>query len=55
MVINGSDLGALLPFGKALRVALVFKNGTFALTVLSNVVLLLSGGQCYGIVWSCSP
>lgn len=47
-MINGSDLGALLPFSEALRVAIIFKNGTFALTVLSDVVLLLSGGQCYG-------
>lgn len=54
-MINGSDLGALLPFSEALRVAIIFKNGTFALTVLSDVVLLLSGGQCYGGAWSCSP
>lgn len=40
---------------KLLRVATVFKNGTFALTVLLDVVLLLSGGQCYGRAWSCSP
>lgn len=54
-LINGSDLGALVPFSEALRVATVFKNGTFALTVLLDVVLLLSGGQCYGRAWSCSP
>lgn len=48
VMINGSDLGALLSFSEALRVAIIFKNGTFALTVLSDVVLLLSGGQCYG-------
>lgn len=53
--MNRSDLGALFPFSEALRVVMVFKKGTFALTVLSHVVLLLSGGQCYGKAWSCTP
>lgn len=42
-MINGSDLGALLPFSEALRLAIVFKTGTSALTVLSDAVLLSEG------------
>lgn len=54
MVINGSDLDALLPFSEALRVPIIFKNGTFALATLLDVALLLPGGQCYRRAWSCS-
>lgn len=54
--MNRSDLGALLPFSEALRAAIIFKNGTIALTVPSHVaLLLLSGGQCYGRAWYYSP
>lgn len=42
-VINGSDLGALLPLSEVLRLAIVFKTGTSALTVLSEAVLLSEG------------